>query len=600
MTSKALTDALIAIKANTVNTEEIQSKVTYSELIPYLFNTYSPQVQVQKNSLSERRRETGKRFELNEDEFLRIKQTEEFVEIKGVNASPGVAKGKIAYTHKTVHEYQKKEINVVYLMPHQTPDDVQFVIGSCAVITSEGGNTSHAAVTGRHFGIPTVTGCNSIKFDNDMVFVEQHVIKEGDDVIVDGFTGSVYLLKNVQVKENLFVLKPENDEIASLVSDFVYKSIQSKEIYSYGFDLACLVMMLKIRNAESLFEISNFSIDFEYLETIKQDSVLWKYLLPQLKVMCSKTMDIVEENTVKNEFSKTLSRINDMAGKSIDYRHHMMLLAAALKHIDNLMYIYKSGEDKNRKVKSPKILLVEDEPYLIADTIHRLKDELNADVTIISNAQDAIEVVRSKPILDLAIIDLMIPDGKDKSLDADPYKGIRVSEVLKEINGDKFPIMFLTSVRDVNIFEKLLNSTINRIINKPSLTSSIVDTVKDMLGNTNMADESLLQTEIQRRKLELESSSPDTRIRALWALCQYTNHDAEIVPLIQKIAGKDSSKKVKNAAKRILAQPFLLKDENFDYNKEGKATENRSVIIKGNVQNSIIVLGDENSIKTNK
>ncbi|CAG0977838.1 Pyruvate, phosphate dikinase [Anaerolineales bacterium] len=608
MKSKALNDAIVAIKSGAADVEIIQDAIPYTELIPYIFNTISSPVQAEKNYFDEKSKEGDKRYEFNEDDFLKMKKAGHLIEVKGVNASPGIAQGKIAYTPKTIMKFKENGVNIVYLLPFQLPENVRFVLQSTAIITTEGGATSHAAVTGRQLGIPTIVGCQAIKFEKQekKFLIGDHVIKEGDDVFVNGTTGVVYFSKITIPKELPIVVKVDDDDTLKTISDYIYKHIQSQKIYPSGLDLGCLVILLHMNQAKSLNEVAALAIDFEYLSSLKQKSILWKLLLPQLSKLCVQIKELIiqpddnDRANIKKEIQRTLSRLNEMAIKSVDYRHHMMLLEKTLKYIDHLVYDYKYYKSEYSNYSSPKILLVEDEPYLIAETIYRLKDELNSNLTIISNAQDAIEFIRSTTILDLAIIDLMIPDNNDKVLDFDPYKGIMVSEVIKEVRGDGFPIMYLTSVRDTNILKKLLNSTATRTINKPSLASSIVDTVKDMLRNTNLADAKLLEAEVSRRKLELQSPDPSTRIRSLWALSQYANHDSEINHLVEEKANSDSNEEVRIAAQRILSQPFLLKHERFDNRKDVVSRRDSvSVVIHGNVENSIIILGEENSVQSN-
>lgn len=47
----------------------------------------------------------------------------------------------------------------VLVRPHTTPEDVPAMLGARAVVTDEGGGTSHAAVVARSLGIPCVVGC---------------------------------------------------------------------------------------------------------------------------------------------------------------------------------------------------------------------------------------------------------------------------------------------------------------------------------------------------------------------------------------------------------------------------------------------------------
>lgn len=72
---------------------------------------------------------------------------------------------------------------VVLARPTTSPDDVHGMIAAQAVITEQGGSTSHAAVVSRALGTPCVVGCGDGKFAE----------LDGKEVTVDGQQGKVYL-----------------------------------------------------------------------------------------------------------------------------------------------------------------------------------------------------------------------------------------------------------------------------------------------------------------------------------------------------------------------------------------------------------------------
>ena len=87
--------------------------------------------------------------------------------VPGVNASPGIATGALALDADTAEQWQKSGRRVILLLPFQTPGDVHGVVASAGIITTEGGPTSHAAVTARQFGRPAVVGCTHIRIDRE-------------------------------------------------------------------------------------------------------------------------------------------------------------------------------------------------------------------------------------------------------------------------------------------------------------------------------------------------------------------------------------------------------------------------------------------------
>jgi pyruvate,orthophosphate dikinase len=114
---------------------------------------------------------------------------------KGLASSPGAVSGKVVFDADTAVEWNRKGERVILTREETKPDDVHGFYASVGILTSRGGMTSHAAVVARAIGKPCVVGCEDIKIDyNKRIFVVKNIIvKEGDYITIDGFTGNVYL-----------------------------------------------------------------------------------------------------------------------------------------------------------------------------------------------------------------------------------------------------------------------------------------------------------------------------------------------------------------------------------------------------------------------
>ena len=77
--------------------------------------------------------------------------------MSGSPASPGIGTGpvKILKSPKEIDKIQKGDVLVA---PMTSPDYVPAMKKSAAIITDEGGQTSHAAIVSRELGIPCVVG----------------------------------------------------------------------------------------------------------------------------------------------------------------------------------------------------------------------------------------------------------------------------------------------------------------------------------------------------------------------------------------------------------------------------------------------------------
>ncbi len=103
------------------------------------------------------------------------------VVLTGFNASPGIAFGKIKIV-KSLEDLQKINQGDVLVTKMTNPDMVVTMQKASAIVTDEGGITSHAAIVSREMGIPAVVGTEEATIK----------LKEGEVITVNGFTGKVY------------------------------------------------------------------------------------------------------------------------------------------------------------------------------------------------------------------------------------------------------------------------------------------------------------------------------------------------------------------------------------------------------------------------
>ncbi|MFI5240990.1 MAG: phosphoenolpyruvate synthase [Microgenomates group bacterium] len=110
--------------------------------------------------------------------------------LSGAAASPGIGTGpvKILKSPKEISKVQKGDVLVA---PMTSPDYVPAMKKAAAIITDQGGQTSHAAIVSRELGIPAVVGANDATTK----------LKEGQIVTVNGATGQVFMGSKVTVNE---------------------------------------------------------------------------------------------------------------------------------------------------------------------------------------------------------------------------------------------------------------------------------------------------------------------------------------------------------------------------------------------------------------
>lgn len=114
---------------------------------------------------------------------------------KGLNAGPGAASGKVAFSAQDAEVMASKGDNVILVRIETSPEDIKGMNASQGILTAKGGMTSHAALVARQMGKVCVAGCGVLDIDykKGVMKVEgnSNVIKEGDYISIDGSTGEV-------------------------------------------------------------------------------------------------------------------------------------------------------------------------------------------------------------------------------------------------------------------------------------------------------------------------------------------------------------------------------------------------------------------------
>ncbi len=100
----------------------------------------------------------------------------------GESASPGVGCGIVVADPDEAERRAQAGEQVVLARVTTSPNDLHGMIAACAILTEQGGSTSHAAVVGRALGKPCVVGCGAGT-------VEAIV---GQWVTVDGQAGTIF------------------------------------------------------------------------------------------------------------------------------------------------------------------------------------------------------------------------------------------------------------------------------------------------------------------------------------------------------------------------------------------------------------------------
>ncbi len=172
---------------------------------------------------------------------------------KGINAGPGAATGIIKFfaddAEAWVNQHGKPDAHgkrdpkgrVVLVRRETSPEDIRGMQAADGILTAFGGASSHAALVGRQMGKVCVVGCGALQIDYDKrtVTVGDTVLKEGDFISVDGFTG--------EVMSGQVATKPS--EVVQVLLDKTLKPEQSRVYQQFAklMGWADAVRKLKVR-----------------------------------------------------------------------------------------------------------------------------------------------------------------------------------------------------------------------------------------------------------------------------------------------------------------------------------------------------------------
>lgn len=142
--------------------------------------------------------------------------------VQGIDAVPGAAAGRVVFNAADAEEWAERGERVILVRKETSPEDVGGMHAAAGILTATGGKTSHAAVVARGWGKCCIVGCEKLDIDyNKKLFkVGEAVVKEGEEITLNGTTGEVYRtslkLVQPQLPESYNTMLKWADEIRKL------------------------------------------------------------------------------------------------------------------------------------------------------------------------------------------------------------------------------------------------------------------------------------------------------------------------------------------------------------------------------------------------
>lgn len=341
----------------------------------------------------------------------------------GLPASPGAATGQVVFSAEDAKEQAEEGHRVVLMRPETSPEDIEGMIASEAIVTTHGGMTSHAAVVARGMGKCCVTGCSDVEIDtlNKRVYYSDGELHEGDVVSVDGSTGDLYVGEietvNAEHSEAFEQFMEWSEETARLQVRMNAETPQDiKAGYNFGAKGIGLVRTEHMFfGAERLIEMRRFILasdhearigalekiktyqveDFEAIFRLSQDRPTIVRLLdpPLHEFLPSSDEDIasvaeqldIPKDVLRKRIAE-LNEVNPMLGHrgcrlAITYPELYEMQVEVI--IESVLQLKKEGIECHPEIMIPLVSTVEEFITLkdrLAETITQLKNDAKTNV----------------------------------------------------------------------------------------------------------------------------------------------------------------------------------------------------------------------------
>jgi pyruvate, orthophosphate dikinase len=109
----------------------------------------------------------------------------------GLAASQGLATGRIVLTADEAVELGE-DADVILVRQETSPADIHGMSAAKGILTTLGGQMSHAAVIAREWGIPAVVGAEDVSIGDGVVRIGHTTLNTGDVISIDGSSGNVF------------------------------------------------------------------------------------------------------------------------------------------------------------------------------------------------------------------------------------------------------------------------------------------------------------------------------------------------------------------------------------------------------------------------
>ena len=108
----------------------------------------------------------------------------------GLGASPGVASGAIVLDADSAVERMDEDL--ILVREATSPADIHGMSAARGILTTLGGQMSHAAVVARGWSLPAVVGAGDVRIGAGEIHIKGRRFGEGEIITIDGGSGAVF------------------------------------------------------------------------------------------------------------------------------------------------------------------------------------------------------------------------------------------------------------------------------------------------------------------------------------------------------------------------------------------------------------------------
>ena len=426
--------------------------------------------------------------------------------------------GKYVYGKITLNKTNTDK-NKILATSYTTPEDTDVILNSKAVITTTGSKISHSSIVTNEAGIPAVNISDGI-WDEDNLYIEdvlgqKFVLKEGSKVLLNGETGHILILDDIDESLLDTLLYYVNVKDINGLVTFLNKNSNNKDLNKL---IECAFFQLQ---NDEVTEILNSDIGndiknkFKNLINIKLKET--EQQIEQTIVNIKNTDNIIVKYMLVKETDKKIGNISNINNGLVDkytvYRTQVLaglnnFITTQLSVVNEMLNLVDDATDAQKTEFIIKLRKIETLiPYLQTkyenDNLEKLKNKTDALKKDIINSIDKTNITTVKSSNEKSVIEDFIKYGAKFINTAITSRFIKKSK----INNIKVPVAYgisedtLIAVLNDNAKEeyKQLNKKLNEEIengkddNAKKTSKEIVGLIKNNISNRNV-----LEKEIER------------------------------------------------------------------------------------------------------